>query len=80
MNHEDPIFGMTHAERADIVHAAMVRAGLYAARGLGPAVGSSFSSCEAVKGGDAGLAPGAAEHQGLFLASDEADGEGSDLG
>lgn len=79
MSHVDRDPEMTHAERADILHAAMIRAGLYAARNLGPAIGSSLLSCASVDGGGVGLAPGAA-HQGLFLASDEADGEGSDLG
>lgn len=71
---------LTHAERADIIHAAMIRAGLYASRNLGPAVGSSLlprAGLLLVDG--AGLAPGAAVHQGPFLAADEADGEGSDL-
>lgn len=69
----------SHAQRADIIHAAMIRAGLYAARGLGPAVGSSLLSCADRKGDGVGFAPGAAVHQGHFLASDEAEGEGSDL-
>lgn len=71
---------LTHAQRADIIHAAMIRAGLYASRGLGPAVGSSLlPRAGLVRVDGAGLAPGAAVHQGLFLASDESDGEGSDL-
>ena len=70
---------MTASQRADIIAAAMVRAGLYASRGLGPAVGSSLLSCAVTEGCGMGFAPGAAVRQGLFLASDEADGEGSDL-
>ncbi len=70
---------LTHAQRADVIHAAMIRAGLYASRGLPPAVGSSLLSSAVTGRCGGGLAPGAAVHQGLFLASDESDGEGSDL-
>jgi hypothetical protein len=70
---------LTHAQRADIIHAAMIRAGLYASRDLPPAVGSSLLSSAVTGRCGGGLAPGAAVHQGLFLASDESDGEGSDL-
>lgn len=70
---------LTHSQRADIIHAHMIRAGLYASRNLGPAVGSSLLSIAGREGGSDGLAPGAAVRQGHFLASDKTDGEGSDL-
>lgn len=70
---------LTHAQRADVIAAAMVRAGRYASRQLGSAVGSSLLSCAVVEGRGIGFAPGAEVRQGLFLASDATDGEGSDL-
>ncbi len=74
-----PVSSLTHAQRDDIIHAHMIRAGLYASRNLGPAVGSSLLSIAGREGGGDGLAPGAAVRQGHFLASDKTDGEGSDL-
>lgn len=70
---------LTHSQRADIIHAHMIRAGLYASRNLGPAVGSSLLPIAVHEGRGDGLAPGAAVRQGLFLASDQADGQGSDI-
>ena len=74
-----PAAAMTHAQRADIIHAAMTRAGRYAARCLGSASGSTVFSCRADSEGGADLAPGVPMHQGHFLDADVTDGEGSDL-
>lgn len=70
---------LCHPDRESLINAAMIRAGLYATRGLGPAVGSSLLLGARSEGAGTSLAPGAVTCQGHFFASDSTDGEGSDL-
>lgn len=75
-----------YEHREAVIHSAAIRAAIYAARGLGPATGSSLSSWDRTQApsGAPVLAARPGRHHAdpaglVFFGSDETDGDGSDL-